>query len=161
MKKIFVFIVVIALMIAAVYLVRTNKKLGLGSKPIDTVFVGAKEYQESFDSAGGSAKLFYEKYRLALDNLETRNFSEAIKLFNECIPQAGIGIEKGMVYDRLAKIYRELNDLESELKYTELTIKFSANQVLNDDYRNRAIEIRQLLATKSEATKNAGSQTPS
>ena len=159
MKKIVSVIIIVTSLLVVFYIIGTRKRTVPNQKTVDTVFVGPKEYHESFESSAGSAKLFYEKYRLALDNLETKNFPEAIRLFNECIPDAGLGIEKGMVYNRLAQIYKELNDLRSELIYTELTIKFSANKVLNEERAHRVAQLRQLLAasaTKASADPSSG-----
>ncbi len=153
MKKLLVIFIITLVAIGVSWKIFSRLNKNAAKKPVETVFIAPKEYTESFEKSTASARLFYEKYRRALDQLKHENYQEAIQSFNECVPEAGIGIEKGMVYNRLVQIYKALDDPQNELKYTELTIKFSANTVLNEELSRRAAELRQLLSAKEAQKK--------
>lgn len=92
---------------------------------------------------------FYSIYDKAVENISNRNYEEAIVQLNQSLKYIGIGLEKGMVYKRLAEIYKIKGDLKQELFYVEQWPKYSMNAQLNEEASRRAVEIRQILATKN------------
>ncbi len=108
-------------------------------------FVSPAKYEDSFSKSSATAKKFFDLYRQALENMKNGQHQTAIKLFNESLVYAAIGPSKAMVYSQLADIYKELNDKETELKYVELVPRFSANPKRQEEFRQRAVEIRKIL----------------
>lgn len=121
------------------------------SKTREVVFLGPKEYGQTFGESVKSAKSFYDLFNKALDASNSGNQETAIKLLNESLPHVGIGIEKGMVYKKLAEIYRGQGNLEKELFYVQEWPKYSMNQQINEEAKFRATEIHSFLAAKNQA----------
>lgn len=117
------------------------------SDSVGVVLVGTPE-APAFEQSVEKAKSFYDIFRDALDMSKVGDYDAAIKLYNEAISHAALGPELAMVYGELTKIYRAKGDLESELKYLRLDIKYSLNQDLNKEHQRRVDEINQILAPK-------------
>lgn len=113
---------------------------------VDTVFLGPKGHQAAFEQSAASGRDFYDLNGKAGDSIKAGDYQNAIKLLNESLPHVGIGIEKGMVYKKLAEIYRDLGDMENELKYLELLPKYVMNQDVKNRVAMRVEEIRSILA---------------
>ncbi len=126
----------------------SNSQLNNKREPVQTVLVGTGQYKETFNESVKSSKAFYDFYSEAKRNMMAGNYDEAIRLFNKSLPHVEFGPEKAMVYRKLATIYNAQRNLELELKYTELVPKYSANSELNEQYLQRAAELRQLLASR-------------
>jgi len=119
---------------------------------VDTVFIGPKEHSETLSKSMASAKQFHDRFRRALELSREKNYQAAISLLNESLPYATFKGETAMVYELLSEIYRDQSDLESELKNLELYTQFTRNDRLRTEANTRAAELRQLIATKSQAT---------
>lgn len=147
-KYIIVFIVVLIAILVSLNLI---KRFSVISKkaPVDAVFLGPKEYKATFNESMGSAREFYDLYGKARDSAKVGDYDTAIKLLNESLPHIGIGLERGMVYKKLAEIYQTQGNLEKELYYVKEFPKYSMNAQLNEEASRRAAEIRQLLAIKN------------
>jgi tetratricopeptide (TPR) repeat protein len=91
---------------------------------------------------------FYGIYDRAIASINVGNYDEAITLLNQALEHIGMGLEKGMVYKRLAEIYKVKGDLNKELYYAEEFPKYSMNKELNQQFLQRAAEIRQILASE-------------
>lgn len=151
MKK-YIFILIVVFVIAIpVSLVLIKRFSAVPKKgTVDTVFLGPKEYKVTFDESAGSAKEFYDLYGKARDSVEVGDYDTAIKLLNESLSHIGIGLERGMVYKKLAEIYRAQGNLEKELYYIEELPKYSMNQQFNEELKLRATEIHKLLSAKNQ-----------
>jgi len=152
MKKnsvIFSLVFILAIAVAS-FLIKGQKK----DQVADTIFLGPKEYKATFQESAKSAKPFYDLFNKALEASNSGDQETAIKLLNESLPYVGISFEKGMVYKKLAEIYRTQNNLEKELFYIEEWPKYSMNSQLNEEAKLRAAEIRQLFAAKNQASTN-------
>lgn len=139
------FALVLVIVVAFFWIKGQNK-----NQTVDTVFLGAKEYKSTFQESTKSAKSFYDLFNKGLEASNSGDQQTAIKLLNECLPYVGIGLEKGMVYKKLAEIYRTQGNLEKELFYIEEWPKYSMNKELNEEATLRAAELRQLLAAESQ-----------
>lgn len=148
MKKLKVIVSVLILMITvALFLIKGQKK----NQPVDTVFLGPKEYKTTFQESANSAKPFFDLFNKALEASNSGDQETAIKLLNQSISYANYGLAKGMVYKKLAEIHRAQGNLGKELFYVEEWPKYSMNQQLNEEAKRRAAEIRSLLAAKNQA----------
>jgi tetratricopeptide (TPR) repeat protein len=119
-------------------------------KEADVVFVGPKEYKPTFDQSVANAKSFYDLYGKARESIKVGDYEMAIKLLNDSLPHVGIGIEKGMVYRELTEIYRDLGNLNKELKYIELLPKYTMNDTEKLRCAQRAEEIRSIMENPEE-----------
>lgn len=115
------------------------------------VFVPEK-YKTTFEQSADSGKLFYDLYGKAKKSVKTNDYESAIKYLNRSLEYVGMGLEKGMVYSKLAEIYKTQGDLEKELFYVQQIPQYTLNEKINEEAKLRAAEIRSLLAAK-ESTK--------
>ena len=111
-------------------------------KTVDTVFLGPQEYKATFDESVKGAGQFYDLYGRARDRAKAGDYDNAIKLLNDSLSYVGDGLEKGMVYKKLAEIYRAQGNLEKELFYIEEFPKYSMNKELNEEAKLRTAELR-------------------
>ncbi len=150
-KKITYFSIFFLIIATLVLISRGNFRKNEENKLVLTNPQNNKGFAESLNNSGQ----FYKIFREALDSEERGDKKTAIKLFNDCVPRATIGIERGMVYYELIKIYHDLGDLEQELKYSELLPRYSMNQKDNQEAMQRAEEIRKILGSQSADTPKA------
>ena len=152
--KKYILILIIASVLAipaSLFLIKRFSGPSSNGQVIDTVFLGPEEYKPTFDESMKSARGFYDLYGRARESSKAGDYDMAIKLLNESLPYVGIGLEKGMVYKKLAEVYHKQGNLEKELFYIEEWPKYSMNQQLNEEAKHRAAEIRSLLAAKNQA----------
>lgn len=117
---------------------------------VDVVFVGPEKYHNSFAEslrrAQDSAKPFHE----AGDLMEAGRYDEALEALDESLQKSTRRIEKLMVYDRMQKVYQKMGSKEKELWALEKEIEYTREGPGRQELRQRAAEIRQLLAAKNE-----------
>lgn len=118
---------------------------------VNTILIGNLK-ESSLEQALKNPDVFFDIYNKARERKNAGDYDAAIHLYNEAIKQAKFGAGLGMAYEKLHEIYRAKGDLESELKYIELDIKYSMNEDLNKEHQKRATEIRQLLASKAQSS---------
>ena len=147
-KNGFIILVAFALTLAFVFLIRkttiTNRR-GNGS-----VFIAPGKYKATFDKSIESGDKFYNLYGKARESISAGHYEDAIKFLNESESYVGDGLEKGMVYKKLAEIYRKQGNLEKELYYVEEWPKYSMNQQINEEAKSRAAEIRRILQNQKQ-----------
>lgn len=122
------------------------------AEPVDTVFIGDKKYLSTFDQSVKSAKIFDGLYEQGVLAKRDGKYNEAINVLNQGLPHASMGPEVAMIYEELAEIYRAQGDLNKELFYLEQIPKYTMSDRIKKECNLRAVEIRQLLADKSQAT---------
>ncbi len=149
-KNIFIWVAIVAVMAIVSVLLILRSMVAPKKEAVNTIFVGPGEYKATFDKAMEGAGEFYDLYGKARNSAKAGDYESAIKLLNESLLHVGDGLEKGMVYKKLAEIYRTQDNLEKELFYVEEWPKYSMNPQLNEEAKLRAAKIRQLLATKNQ-----------
>ena len=58
---------------------------------------------------------FYRLYERAQEEMDNKEYENAVKSLEESLPFAKISIEKGMVYVRLAEIYKTLSTRKNNI----------------------------------------------
>lgn len=115
------------------------------------VFIAPEKYKTTFEQSADSGKLFYDLYGKAKESIKTNDYESAIMYLNRSLEYVGMGLEKGMVYSKLAEIYKTQGNLEKELFYVQQIPQYTLNEKINEEAKHRVAEIRSLLARKETA----------
>ena len=120
---------------------------------VNAVFIGPEKYKSSFEQSMTIGRQFYDLYGKARESIKINDYDSAIAYLNESLQYVGIGLEKGMVYSKLAEIYRVQGNLERELFYIDQVPKYTLNEQINEEAKRRAAEIRTQLVAESKKQK--------
>lgn len=153
-----ILILLAGIVIVAFYARKTfsDGRLENNKDQVNAVLITPTKYDKTFGASVKNAKVFYDFFDEALEKIESKKYDAAIRILNDSLPHVGIIVERNMVYHELAKIYQLQGDLEQELKCLEAILNSipknaPASELKDKDYQ-RAAELRQLLAAKSQSS---------
>ncbi len=95
--------------------------------------------------ASANTEEFYSYHNLAKKYVREGNYQQAIKILNQSLEFAGDSeVYKGVAYHTFAEIYRDLNDLNQELKYRKLSLEniLDSDQRLEEKWRINQIKAK-------------------